>query len=282
MAVQQDRSATLEKSPVVAGDAKAPDKKPEDGKSGSEESILQFMASIATVLVVGLFVITFVLQAFEIPSSSMVKTLLIGDHVFVDRVTLAPVAKWFPLVHYRPVERGDIIVFLKPGEPDLFLVKRVIGVPGDRIHLNDGVVSLNGVPQAEPYKIKSEDAGLGEQFNSYRDQFPSVPPEAEGSNVTAQWQVELPTHVQNGDLVVPAGHFFCMGDNRPVSLDSRYWGFVPQENVVGRPLFVYWSFVTPEDQVDKHSIGDRLSFMVHVIVHFFDETRWKRTLHLVK
>ncbi len=277
MAVQQDRSATQEKSPVASGDAKAQGKKPEN-----EETILQFLASIATVLVVGLFVITFVLQAFEIPSSSMVKTLLIGDHVFVDRITLAPPAKWFPLVHYRAVQRGDIIVFLKPGEPDLFLVKRVIGVPGDRIHLTDGVVSLNGVPQVEPYKMKSEDAGLGEMFNPYRDQFPAVAPQADGSNVTAEWQVELPTHVQNGDLVVPPGHFFCMGDNRPVSLDSRYWGFVPQENVVGRPLFVYWSFVTPEDQVDKHSISDRLSFLVHVILHFFDETRWKRTLHLVR
>ena len=281
MAVQQDRSAILEKSPVIAGESKAPGKKPEDGKPENEESILQFLASIASVLVVGLFVITFILQAFEIPSSSMMKTLLIGDHVFVDRVTLAPAAKWFPLVHYRGVQRGDIIVFLKPGEPDLFLVKRVIGVPGDRIHLDNGVVSLNGVPQTEPYKIKSEDAGLGEMFNPYRDQFPAVAPEAEG-NVTAAWQVELPTHIQNGDLVVPPGHFFCMGDNRPVSLDSRYWGFVPQENIVGRPLFVYWSFVTPEDQVDKHSIGDRLSFLVHVIVHFFDETRWKRTLHLVR
>lgn len=276
MPVQRDRSATLEKSPVASGEAKAPADKPQN-----EESTLQFLASIATVLVAGLFVITFVLQAFEIPSGSMLKTLLIGDHVFVDRITLAPPAKWFPLVRYRALQRGDIIVFFKPGEPDLFLVKRLIGLPGDRIHLQDGVVYLNGKPQLEPYKIKTDDGSFAETFDAYRNQFPAIAPSAD-SQVTAEWQVELPTRIENGDLVVPPGHFFAMGDNRPDSLDSRYWGFVPQENVVGRPLFVYWSFVTPEDQVDKHSIGDRLSFMLHVIIHFFDETRWKRTLHLVR
>ena len=276
MAVELDRTVSVEKSPATPVDAKVHSK-----KSGSEETTLQFLASIASVLVVGLFVITFVLQAFEIPSSSMVKTLLVGDHVFVDRITLAPPSKWFPLIHTRPVQRGDIIVFLKPGEPDLFLVKRVIGMPGDRIHLNDGVVSLNGVPQAEPYKMSNEEAGFGQQYNPYRDQFPTIAPESDG-NVTAEWQVALPTHVVNGDLVVPPGEFFAMGDNRPVSLDSRYWGFVPQANIVGRPLFVYWSFETPEDQVDKRAMSERLGFLLHQVIHFFDETRWKRTLHLVR
>jgi signal peptidase I len=276
LAVELERSAVAEKSAASPVDPATQNKKP-----ANEETVLQFLASIASVLVVGLFVITFILQAFEIPSSSMVKTLLIGDHVFVDRITLAPVAKWFPLVHYRGVQRGDIIVFLKPGEPDLFLVKRVIGVPGDRIHLNDAVVSLNGQPQVEPYKMKNEDAGLGEMFNPYRDQFPAVAPQPE-NEVTAEWQVELPTHVQNGDLVVPPGEFFCMGDNRPVSLDSRFWGFVPQANIVGRPLFVYWSFETPEDQINKTAISERLGFLLHQVIHFFDETRWRRTLHLVR
>jgi signal peptidase I len=256
-----------------------PDKPQKQG--GNEETFLQMLASFASVFVVGLFVITFVLQAFEIPSSSMVKTLLIGDHVFVDRITLAPPAKWFPLMHYRSVRRGDVVVFLKPGEPDLFLVKRVIGVPGDHIHLNDGVVTLNGKPQVEPYRMKSEDAALDEQFDTYRDQFPAVLNDP-GQRQTAEWQVALPGYVQNGDLVVPAGSYFAMGDNRPVSLDSRYWGFVPVANVIGRPLFVYWSFDTPEDEVNKHSIADRVGFLLHILIHFFDETRWARTLHLVR
>jgi signal peptidase I len=246
-----------------------------------EESFLQMLSSFAAVFVVGLFVITFVIQAFEIPSSSMVKTLLIGDHVFVDRITLAPPAKWFPLVHYRDVQRGDVVVFLKPGEPDLFLVKRVIGVPGDRIHLVDGVVYLNGKPQREPYKMLASDAAPDEQFDTYRDQFPAILNDP-GQRQTAEWQVALPGYVQNGDLVVPPASYFCMGDNRPVSLDSRYWGFVPRANVIGRPLFVYWSFETPEDQVNKTSIGDRLGFLVHIVIHFFDQTRWSRTLHLVR
>jgi signal peptidase I len=246
-----------------------------------EESFLQMLASFAAVFVVGLFVITFVIQAFEIPSSSMVKTLLIGDHVFVDRITLAPAAKWFPLVHYRSIRRGDVVVFLKPGEPDLFLVKRFIGLPGDHIHLKDGVVYLNGKPQDEPYKMKAEDAPPEEQFDAYRDQFPALLNDP-GQRQTAEWQVALPANVQNGDLVVPPGSYFAMGDNRPVSLDSRYWGFVPQANIIGRPLFVYWSFNTPEDQVDKHSMQDRLAFLFHIVIHFFDQTRWSRTLHLVR
>lgn len=250
-------------------------------KHESEESLLEFLSSIAAVLVVGLFVITFVLQAFEIPSSSMENTLLIGDHVFVDRVSLAPPAHWMPLMHYRDVQRGDIIVFLKPGEPDLFLVKRVMGIPGDRIHLKDGVVYRNGVALAEPYALQPSQGPLEQAYNPYRDEFPSQAADQNG-NVTASWSVELPTRIQNGDLVVPPGEYFAMGDNRAVSLDSRFWGFVPRANIVGRPMFVYWSFVTPEDQFNKRSIGDRIGFVFHQLLHFFDLTRWRRTLHLVR
>src|SRR6202522_4329451 len=115
-----------------------------------EETPLEAIASICVILVIGLFALTFIFQNFEIPSSSMEKTLLIGDHVMVDRITLAPPARWAPFVHYRDVRRGDIIVFFKPGEPNLFLVKRVVGVPGDHIHLVNGIVYLNGVAQNEP------------------------------------------------------------------------------------------------------------------------------------
>src|SRR5277367_3060495 len=117
----------------------------------SEETPLEAFASICGVLVLGLFALTFIFQNFAIPSSSMEKTLLIGDHVLVDRISLAPPTSWAPFVHYREVNRGDIIVFLKPGEPDLFLVKRTIGIPGDHLHLVNGIVYLNGVAQNEPY-----------------------------------------------------------------------------------------------------------------------------------
>jgi signal peptidase I len=261
------------------------EKPTEQKKPHIEETPFEFIASICSVLVMGLFALTFVFQNFEIPSSSMEKTLLIGDHVAVDRMTLAPSTKWAPFVHYRDIKRGDIIVFYKPvTEPGagpnsdhIFLVKRVIGIPGDRIHLRNGIVYLNGQPQNEPQAAKPGDDG----FFPYRDDFPSVSP-SQASDVTAEWAVDLPTHIQGDDLGVPPGHYFAMGDNRPVSLDSRYWGFVPRENIVGRPLFVYWSFITPENQIDKTSMGDRISFIGHVVLHFFDQTRWSRTLHLVK
>ena len=243
-----------------------------------QETPLEAFASICGVLVIGLFALTFIFQNFEIPSSSMEKTLLIGDHVLVDRITLAPPTHWAPFIPYRNVKRGDIIVFFKPGEPDLYLVKRVVGIPGDHIHLRAGIVYLNGQPQNEPLADKPTDSN----YFPYRDDFPAIPP-SEASDVTATWTVELPTHVdQSGDLVVPPGRYFAMGDNRTVSLDSRYWGFVPRENIVGRPLFVYWSFIQSGDQYEKTSLADRASFFVHTIVHFFDQTRWKRTFHLVQ
>src|SRR5271165_2371424 len=243
----------------------------------TEETPLEALASICGVLVIGLFVLTFIFQNFEIPSSSMEKTLLIGDHVLVDRVALAPPTHWMPAIRYRNVQRGDIIVFFKPGEPDLYLVKRVVGIPGDRIHLRNGIVFLNGVEQNEPLAAKPSDA----EYYPYRDDFPSVKP-GDGSDVTASWSLALPHNIQGEDLVVPPGDYFAMGDNRTVSLDSRYWGFVPRENIVGRPLFVYWSFIQSGDQYEKTSLADRASFFIHTIIHFFDETRWKRTFHLVK
>jgi len=245
-----------------------------------QETPLEALASICTVLVVGLFVMGFIFQNFEIPSASMVSTLLIGDHVVVDRTTLAPPTKWAPFVHYRPVQRGDVIVFLKPNPetPDLILVKRAIGVPGDHIHLQHGVVYLNGVAQNEPYAaMPSED----HPYSSYRDEFPAIAPSPE-EQVTELWRQTLPGAVQGGDIIVPPGKVFAMGDNRVESLDSRFWGFVPQENIMGRPMFVYWSFQTPADQEDKSSMGERIGFMFHVLIHIFDQTRWSRTFHVIR
>lgn len=250
-------------------------------KHKHEETPLEAFASICGVLAVGLFVLTFVFQNFAIPSSSMVSALLVGDHVLVNRITLAPPASYAPFVFYRDVRHGDIVVFYKPtlesnGE-HLFLVKRVIGLPGDRIHLRAGIVYRNGVALDEPYAGKPSEF----DYSPYRDDFPSVPPSTSG-DVTAEWAEALPTYIQGQDLVVPPGMYFCMGDNRTVSLDSRFWGFVPRANIVGRPLFVYWSFDTPESQEFKTSLADRLSWILHETIHFFDGTRWRRTFHRVK
>lgn len=240
------------------------------------ETTVEFLASLAAVLVTGLFIITFVVQAFEIPSSSMENTLLIGDHVFVNRVGFSPKTAWIgPILPYRNVQRGDVFVFLHPAEPGLYVVKRVMGIPGDHIHLRDGAVFRNGEKLNEPYVIHDPD-----NYNSYRDNFPAAPPS--DPNVNPDWALVLPQHIQGDDLVVPENSYFAMGDNRDVSLDSRYWGFVPKENVIGRPMFIYWSFVTPPNQWEQKEMSQRLGFLAHVIIHFFDETRWRRTLRVVR
>ena len=277
--IAEPTTKELEVKPVAATDTEAATK-----DEPQTETPLESLASICTVLAVGLFVMTFIFQNFEIPSASMVSTLLIGDHVLVDRVTLAPKTSWAPFLDYRAVKRGDVIVFLKPNPetPDLFLVKRAIGLPGDHIHLRQGIVYLNGVAQNEPQAGKpAYDGDPQHAYNPYRDDFPSIPASVE-DGATASWALEMSTHVEGDDLVVPPGKIFAMGDNRTESLDGRYWGFVPQENIVGRPMFVYWSFMTPADQIYKTGMAERVGFMGHILLHIFDETRWKRTLHIIR
>jgi signal peptidase I len=251
-----------------------------DSKQPRETSLEGF-ASTCSVVAVGLFVLTFLFQNFVIPSSSMASTLLVGDHVMVERETLAPAAKWAPFLHYREVHRGDIIVFYKPTEQPngehIFLVKRVIGIPGDRIRLRNGTVYLNGVAQDEPHAAKPTSA----TYDPYINDFPSIDPSTE-PGVTAKWSVLLPTYIHDGDLVVPPGNYFAMGDNRTNSMDSRYWGFVPRENIVGRPLFVYWSIAIPESEIDEVPLSERAGSTLHEFIHFFDETRWSRTLHKIE
>lgn len=253
--------------------------RPEVNEKPSETTV-EFLASLAAVLVTGLFIITFVVQAFEIPSSSMEDTLLIGDHVFVNRIQFAPKTSWAgPVLPYRDIHRGDIVVFLHPDAQytGMYVVKRIMGIPGDHIHLLNGVVYRNGEKLTETYIDHDRD----DPTDSYRNDFPAVPPAAGDPNISPTWEAEMPSHIQGGDLVVPPGHYFAMGDHRGVSLDSRYWGFIPKENVIGRPMFIYWSFETPADQYTHTGIGDRLGFFAHVVLHFFDETRWKRTLNVV-
>jgi signal peptidase I len=252
-------------------------KKESNPEEKPRETTVEFLASLAAVLVTGLFIITFIVQAFEIPSSSMEDTLLIGDHVFVNRVQFSPPTRWMgPVLPYREIRRGDIVVFLSPAQPGLYVVKRIMGIPGDRLHLRDGAVYRNGVKLDEPYVMHK-----GGDFNPYRDSFPAVPPSDFG-NVTADWREHIKQNIQGDDLVVPADSYFAMGDNRDVSLDSRFWGFIPRKNVIGRPLFIYWSFETPRDQYEHTAISERLGFLVHVVIHFFDQTRWRRTFRVVR
>jgi signal peptidase I len=242
------------------------------------ETVVESLASMAGILVTGLFIITFGLQAFAIPSSSMEDTLLIGDHVLVNREEFAPPTHWMgPLLPHRDIQRGDIVVFLSPEEPGVFIVKRIIGVPGDRIHLRAGAVFRNGEKLVEPY-VRHKMAN----YDPYRDDFPAVAPLGMYGVTSQEWQHTLASYIKEDDVLVPPNNYFGMGDNRDVSKDSRYWGFIPMKNVIGRPMFVYWSFVTPADEYDKRGAADRLQVLAHTIVHFFDETRWSRPLRIVR
>ena len=201
-----------------------------------EETPFESLASICSVLVVGLFIMTFLAQNYVIPSGSMKDTLLIGDHLVVDRMTLMPPAPWMPLMRHREPRHGDIVVFIKPvyqpgidsadanGIPQYTtLVKRLIGGPGDHIHLRNGIVFVNGVAQPVGFAQPT----TTDNFSEFLDDFPSVP-SAGVPGSTESWAVNLSSHIQDGDLVVPPGMYFMMGDNRHNSLDSRFWGFVPR------------------------------------------------------
>ena len=258
--------------------------------SEREETPFEALASICSVLVVGLFILTFLAQNYIIPSGSMENTLLIGDHLVVDRITLMSPASWMPLIRYREPRRGDIVVFIKPvyqpgidatdadGTPQYTpLVKRLIGVPGDRIHLRNGIVIVNSVAQPVGFAQPT----TPDNFNEFLDNFPEVPPSA-ASGATETWAVNFPNYIRNGDLVVPPGMYFMMGDNRHNSLDSRFWGFVPRANIIGRPLFNYWSFKAASGQLEQTGLSHKLAWFGHVLVHFFEDTRWNRTLHVVR
>ena len=238
--------------------------------------MLRVLVRICVILIVATLVI--VVQAFEIPSSAMEDTLLIGDHIFVNRAQSSSATRWFaPWLPWGEIHLGDVVVFLSPEENHLYVVKRIVGIPGDRLHLRDGVLYRNGVRQNEPY-VRHK---IGD-FNPYRDNFPAEPPSEMYGVRSQEWALSLRSHIEGDDLVVPPNSFFGMGDNRDVSYDSRYYGFFPRENVIGRPMFIYWSFATPPDQYEMRSAGDRLAFMVHIFIHFFDETRWSRTFKVVR
>lgn len=245
---------------------------PASGQAAEEsEPARSTLAEWVITILLLLFLTTTLVQAFVIPTGSMEDTLLIGDHLLVDKLAYAPpgpVSKY--LLPYTEVKRGDIIVFRYPTDIEQTFVKRCMGVPGDRIKLVNKVVYLNGHPLDEPYKYNKTD-----YIDSYRDDFPSEP------NVTLEPGAVkmLQEDVVNGEVVVPPGMYFAMGDNRDSSWDSRYWGFVPRQNIIGKPLVIYWSYDRPSDQLNTNSIS--IPQVLDLAEHFFSKTRWRRTFMLL-
>lgn len=241
--------------------------------------LLPAIQSLLSIIVLAIFIITFCVQPFRIPSGSMEPSLLIGDFLLVNKQDSAsgPSSWLLPAQH---IHRGEIVVFHYPINPAMHLVKRVIGVPGDRIKLRDGHVFINDRPLSEPYAMY-----LPSPPDNYRDNFPRL--QSADPDVDSRWWIRMHKLIENGDLIVPSDSYFVLGDNRNDSEDSRYWGFVPRDAIVGEPFLIYFS-------LQQHGSGDDIalsqpssvaashrhrSSAVDALASF---ARWDRTLQVVK
>jgi signal peptidase I len=245
------------------------------GQARRSDTLVSLQSLLNTV-VIAIFVITFVVQAFQIPSESMENTLQVGDYLLVNKLCYGGEGGWPDhLLPYRKVTRGDVVVFHYPVHPQQHFVKRVIGVPGDRLRLINRQVFINGNPIPEPYvRYTSMDVDL------FRDDFPRTNVAVPG--LEGAWWLEMRKLVEDNELIVPEGNYFVMGDNRDVSDDSRYWGFVPRENIIGRPLLIYWSIKSvDDDRYVSSSISDRLYRFAYAATHLLHITRWDRTFRVV-
>jgi signal peptidase I len=230
-----------------------------------------FVGELAVTILIYLFATTTLVQAYVIPTGSMEGSLRVGDHVLVDRLAYAdPGDLGRHVLPYRDIQRGDIVTFHFPEDTRQTFVKRVIGLPGDRIRLMNKQVIRNGRRLIEPY-TQHIDPGV----DTYRDDFPATA----DFRTTPLGRDMFEHHIVNGGaIVVPPNSLFVLGDNRDNSEDSRYWGFVPREYVTGKPLFVYWSYDAPTGDLETWS----LSHLFDVTEHFFTKTRWDRTFLVPK
>jgi signal peptidase I len=239
-------------------------------------TVPEALASLLRTVVVALFLLTFVLQPFLIPSESMEHTLLVGDFLLVNKQIFAPVGNQGSLsrflMPYRDVRRGDIVVFHHPNPP--MLIKRVVGIPGDRVRIENDRVTVNGVALNEPYATFEPTPG-----NPFRDNFPSTYPT--DPNIRPDWWRQMQTLVHNGELVVPAGFYFMLGDNRNHSDDSRFWGLVPRQAIVARPLVIYFSLTRPSSTDVQQAADDRLNHDRELSARLSGFARWKRIFQVV-
>ena len=241
-------------------------------------TVPEAFASLLVLVIATLFLHTFVLQPLVIPSESMERTLLVGDFLLFNKQIYAPhgrIGSW--IMPYRPVERGDIIVFHHANPP--YLIKRVVGVPGDRLRIADGRVLVNGVALSEPYA-----AFEPAPPNPSRDNFPaSIYSDPE---VDIEWWRQMQSLIHDGEITVPAGEYFVLGDNRNHSKDSRFWGFVPRQAIIARPLVIYFSLTRPSstdvDQDSLRAADDKLGHERDLPEKIAGFARWHRIFHVVR
>jgi signal peptidase I len=224
-----------------------------------KSTIREYFESIVIAVILALFVRTWVVQAFKIPTGSMENNLLIGDHLLVNKFVFGPTTGRVEraLLPIRDIRRGDVIVFKYPDEPERDFIKRVIGLPGETIELKAKKVYVDGRPLDEPYVHFLEAASDAQEITSF--------------DVRERY----------GPVTVPPNQYFVMGDNRDNSQDSRYWGFLPRDYVKGRALMIYWSYESGREDYLDEGVGASVKRIVGVITHFFTKTRWERLLHQI-
>ena len=244
----------------------------------SAGTVVDFLESLLVTILLALFGTTFIVQAFKIPSESMEPTLLVGDHLLVNKFVFEGTDAWYAkLLPYRPIRRGDVVVFKFPFDDHPHYVKRVIGLPGDHIRIVADQVYVNGTKLPEPYVVhdpSGDDPSV--------DNFPPTDQRLMQVGLRPEWAEEVMQHVQRDELVVPPDRYFVMGDNRDRSWDSRYWGFVDHEAIMGRPFVIYWSVdATSEDYGDR-SVSGTVRGIEQTLAHLPSRTRWHRMLREVR
>ena len=251
-----------------------------EGSAGHKHTTLrEYLESLLVTVILALFGTTFVVQAFKIPSPSMEPTLLVGDHLLVNKFIFGARNHWYDhFLPYREIRRGDVIVFPWPYDDHPYYVKRVIGLPGDRLKLVDRKVYINGEPLDEPYAVHDSMA----PYDVFQDNFPPVTPGFSPMEMRPEWAAKILSYVHNGELVVPPGKYFAMGDNRDHSSDSRYWGFVDRDAILGRPIVIYWSMKSAENEYEDRGLGGWLLDMLYSVIHLPSLTRGSRMFHLVR
>ena len=274
-----EAAASLDELKVEPAAEAAPKESPEAVESqANQTTISEYLESLLVTVILALFGTSFVVQAFKIPSQSMERTLLVGDHLLVNKFIFGGRGQWYDkFLPYRTLQRGDIIVFKYPYQDHPHFVKRVIGLPGDHLKIVDQQVYINDKPLNEPYVVHDPSSG----YDPLNYSFPPVGSQIYMSPVQPEWAHEIRKYIQGDELVVPPDRYFAMGDNRDHSLDSRYWGFVDRDAIMGRPFLIYWSVDANSTDYGETSFAQRILGIFDTLMHLPARTRWGRMLHTV-